>query len=106
MIATCKKPFVSANASGPIHLQITLTRSKLEQLTEGLVQRTREPVDKALGDAKLKAADIDEVVAHVEKLGIDTSQRTSSARVSTLMIADPDGNHIAFAEAFDKTMAR
>jgi molecular chaperone DnaK len=55
-------PFLSANASGPIHLQITLTRSKLEQLTESLVERTREPVEKALQDAKLKAPDIDEVV--------------------------------------------
>src|SRR3954449_7119575 len=55
-------PFISANASGPIHLQITLTRSKLEQLTESLVQRTREPVDKALEDAKVPAPDIDEVV--------------------------------------------
>ncbi len=55
-------PFISANASGPIHLQITLTRSKLEQLTEWLVQRTREPVEKALGDAKITASDIDEVV--------------------------------------------
>ena len=55
-------PFISANASGPIHLQITLTRSKLEQLTEGLVQRTREPVEKALGEAKVTASDIDEVV--------------------------------------------
>jgi molecular chaperone DnaK len=55
-------PFISANASGPIHLQITLTRSKLEQLTEGLIQRTREPVEKALADAKLTASDIDEVV--------------------------------------------
>ncbi len=55
-------PFISANASGPIHLQITLTRSKLEQLTEGLIQRTREPVEKALADAKVSASDIDEVV--------------------------------------------
>jgi molecular chaperone DnaK len=55
-------PFISANAAGPIHLQITLTRSKLEQLTEALVQRTREPVNNALGDAKITASDIDEVV--------------------------------------------
>ena len=55
-------PFVSANAAGPIHLQITLTRSKLEQLTGDLVERTRPPVQKALDDAKLKATDIDEVV--------------------------------------------
>src|SRR4026208_1310330 len=55
-------PFISANASGPIHLQITLTRSKLEQLTGDLIERTRPPVEKALADAKLKATDIDEVV--------------------------------------------
>src|SRR6188472_3416436 len=55
-------PFISANASGPIHLQITLTRSKLEQLTGDLIERTRPPVEKALEDAKLKATDIDEVV--------------------------------------------
>jgi len=55
-------PFVSANASGPIHLQMTLTRSKLEQLTDGLIKRTQEPLKKALDDAKLKASDIEEVV--------------------------------------------
>jgi molecular chaperone DnaK len=55
-------PFISANASGPIHLQITLTRSKLEQLTGDLIERTRPPVEKALEDAKVKATDIDEVV--------------------------------------------
>jgi hypothetical protein len=49
---------------------------------------------------------IEEVVAHVEKLGLDTSQRSSGAQVKTLMIVDPDGNHIAFAQALDKTMAR
>ncbi len=55
-------PFISANASGPIHLQMTLTRSKLEQLTEDLIERTRGPVEKALADAKLADTDIDEVV--------------------------------------------
>ena len=55
-------PFISANASGPIHLQMTLTRSKLEQLTEDLIERTRGPVERALADAKVKADEIDEVV--------------------------------------------
>ena len=40
------------------------------------------------------------------KLGIDTSQRTSGDKVKTLMITDPDGNHIAFAEATDPGMAQ
>ncbi len=55
-------PFITADASGPKHLQIKLTRAKLEQLTEDLVERCRGPFEQALQDAKLKAADIDEVV--------------------------------------------
>jgi molecular chaperone DnaK len=55
-------PFVTADASGPKHLQIKLTRAKLEQLTEDLVERCRAPFEQALKDAKLSAGDIDEVV--------------------------------------------
>jgi molecular chaperone DnaK len=55
-------PFVTADASGPKHLQMKLTRSKFEQLTENLVKRCRSPFERALADAKLKPANIDEVV--------------------------------------------
>jgi molecular chaperone DnaK len=55
-------PFITADASGPKHLQIKLTRAKLEQLTEDLVERCRGPFERALKDAKLKANDIQEVV--------------------------------------------
>ena len=55
-------PFISATPSGPVHLQLTLTRSKLEQLAEDLIDRTREPVLKALKDAGVGAADVKEVV--------------------------------------------
>ena len=55
-------PFITADASGPKHLNITLTRAKLEQLTEDLIESTIEPCRKALEDAKLKAEDIDEVI--------------------------------------------
>src|SRR5437660_9044443 len=55
-------PFITADASGPKHLQISLTRSKFEQLTEPLFERCRGPVLKALQDAGYKASDIDEVV--------------------------------------------
>ena len=55
-------PFITMNASGPLHLNIKLTRAKLESLVEDLVQRTIEPCKKALADAGLKASDIDEVV--------------------------------------------
>jgi molecular chaperone DnaK len=55
-------PFVTADASGPKHLQLKLTRAKLEQLTEDLVARCRAPFEQALKDAKLTASEIDEVV--------------------------------------------
>ncbi|MBI3781657.1 MAG: molecular chaperone DnaK, partial [candidate division NC10 bacterium] len=55
-------PFVTADASGPKHLSIKLTRAKLEQLTDDLVQRTVEPCRQALKDAGLQPGNIDEVV--------------------------------------------
>jgi molecular chaperone DnaK len=55
-------PFITADASGPKHLQMKLTRAKFEQLTEDLLERTREPFNQALQDAGLSASDIDEVV--------------------------------------------
>ena len=55
-------PFITADAAGPKHLALTLSRAKLEQLTHDLVERTREPVLQALRDAKLDKSQIDEVV--------------------------------------------
>ncbi|MBC7189887.1 molecular chaperone DnaK [Candidatus Aerophobetes bacterium] len=55
-------PFITADQSGPKHLNVTLTRAKLEQLTEDLIERTLEPCRQALADAKLKPSDIDEVI--------------------------------------------
>ncbi len=55
-------PFVTADASGPKHLNITITRAQFEQLAKDLVERTRGPVEQALADAKLSADDIDEVI--------------------------------------------
>ncbi|MBD3160698.1 MAG: molecular chaperone DnaK [Candidatus Eisenbacteria bacterium] len=55
-------PYVTADASGPKHLSMTMTRSKLEQLIEDLIERTVEPCKKALKDAGLTASDIDEVI--------------------------------------------
>jgi molecular chaperone DnaK len=55
-------PFITADASGPKHLQMTISRAKFEQLADSLIERCREPVEKALRDAKLKPSDIDEVV--------------------------------------------
>ncbi|MEA3489711.1 MAG: molecular chaperone DnaK [Candidatus Omnitrophota bacterium] len=55
-------PFVTADASGPKHLTMTLTRSKLEQLVDDLVERTKEPCLKALKDSGYSAGDIDEII--------------------------------------------
>jgi molecular chaperone DnaK len=55
-------PFITADQSGPKHLNYTLTRAKLEQLVDDLVQRTIEPMKKALKDAGLEPKDIDEVI--------------------------------------------
>ena len=55
-------PFITADASGPKHLNLTLTRAKLEQLTAALIDRAIEPCRQALADAELQASDIDEVV--------------------------------------------
>jgi len=55
-------PFITADMNGPKHLQMRLTRSKFEQLTEALVQRIVEPFNRALQDANIKANDLDEVV--------------------------------------------
>jgi molecular chaperone DnaK len=55
-------PYLTADASGPKHLVMTLTRAKLEQLTADLVDRTIAPLKQALADANLNAGDINEVV--------------------------------------------
>ena len=55
-------PFITADASGPKHMTMKLTRAKLESLVEGLVQRTLGPLKQALADAGLKPSDVDEVV--------------------------------------------
>ena len=55
-------PYITADSSGPKHLQMKLSRSKFEQLSEDLVQRLRGPFDAAMKDAKLSAEKIDEIV--------------------------------------------
>src|SRR4029453_18007020 len=59
---TISLPFVTADASGPKHLEMKLTRAKFEQLTADLVERCVGPVKQALADAKITERDIDEVI--------------------------------------------
>jgi len=60
--AHINQPFITQGENGPLHLTLTLTRAKLEQLVDPLVQKTLIPVQKALKDADMTAKDIDEVV--------------------------------------------
>ncbi len=62
MQAEINLPYITADASGPKHLVTTLTRSKLEQLTGDLINRSLDPVRRALSDAGVKASDVNEVV--------------------------------------------
>lgn len=62
MTTEINQPFITMDASGPKHLALTLTRSKLESLVANLIDRTKEPCLKALKDANLKADDIGEVI--------------------------------------------
>ena len=55
-------PFITADASGPKHLLIKLTRAKFEQLTHDLIDRCMSPVKQAIGDAKISEKDLDEVI--------------------------------------------
>jgi molecular chaperone DnaK len=55
-------PYLTADASGPKHLVVTMTRAKLEQLTGDLVQKTLDPMRRALADANLKVGDVNEVI--------------------------------------------
>jgi molecular chaperone DnaK len=55
-------PFITADASGPKHLQMNITRAKFEELVDPLVERCRRPVEQALKDAKMSPSDIDEVI--------------------------------------------
>ncbi|AXF96880.1 molecular chaperone DnaK [Spiroplasma phoeniceum] len=55
-------PFITARDGNPLHLNLTLTRAKFDEMTKSLVQRTIEPVRKALVDAKLKPSDLDQVL--------------------------------------------
>jgi molecular chaperone DnaK len=60
--STVNLPFITADASGPKHLQITITRSKFESLVEPVLERLKNPCHKALDDAKLQATDVAEVL--------------------------------------------
>lgn len=72
----------------------------------GGLQVYQLPERAGTGSCTLVVSDIQELTAHLETLGVDTSERTSSERVKTVMITDPDGNHIAFAEPMDSRLAQ
>jgi len=60
--AQINQPFITQGKDGPLHLTMTLTRAKLEQIVDNLIQKTIKPVELALKDAKIKAGDVNEVI--------------------------------------------
>jgi molecular chaperone DnaK len=79
-------PFITADASGPKHLQYNLTRAKFEQMADELVQKTKEPCLKALRDAGVTAADIDEVIL----VGGSTRMPSVQAMVKEIFKKEPN----------------
>jgi molecular chaperone DnaK len=79
-------PFITADQSGPKHLHMTITRAKLEQLCEKLIERTREPCLKALKDAGLEASQIDEVIL----VGGATRMPMAQAMVKRIFNREPN----------------
>jgi predicted enzyme related to lactoylglutathione lyase len=71
----------------------------------GWLQVYQLPERAGSGSFTLAVNDLDAQASRLGKLGIDTSQRSEGKKVRTLMITDPDGNHIALAEAHDPHMA-
>ena len=72
----------------------------------GLLQVYQLPERAGSGSFTLVVTSVEEQIAQLDKLGIDTTNRTSGDRVRTIMITDPEGNHIAFAEPIDPGLAR
>ena len=72
----------------------------------GWLQVYQLPERAGSGSCTLAVSNIDEEAARLKQLNIDTSHRTSTEKVKTLMIKDPDGNSIALAEARDPSLAR
>ncbi len=79
-------PFISADASGPKHLQKSITRAKFEQLVERLIDRTKGPCEKALSDAALKPAQVDEVIL----VGGSTRVPAVQAMVKKIFVREPN----------------
>ena len=84
--STVNLPFITADSSGPKHLQITITRSKFESLVEPILERLKEPCHKALADAKLNAGDI------VETLLVGGSTRIPKVQeiVKDIFVKEPN----------------
>ncbi|HKP04321.1 MAG TPA: VOC family protein [Chthoniobacterales bacterium] len=72
----------------------------------GWLQVYQLPERAGQGSCTLAVKDMESVIQRLAALGIDTSERTAGEKVKTVMITDPDGNHLAFAEVIDSTMAR
>lgn len=72
----------------------------------GWLQLYQQPERAGGGSATLAVDDIDALATHLQQLNVAHGALTTTAQVRTIMLTDPDGNHIAFAQALDRAMAR
>jgi hypothetical protein len=72
----------------------------------GWLQVYQLPERAGSGSFTLVVSSMDEQLADLSRLNIDTANRTAGAKVKTVMITDPDGNHVAFSEPLDVSLAR
>ena len=72
----------------------------------GWLQVYQLPERAGSGSFTLAVTDLDEEIRKLRALGVDTTKQSNGSKARVLMITDPDGNHIAFAQALDATMAR
>jgi molecular chaperone DnaK len=86
MQAQINLPFITADATGPKHLQMNVTRAKFEQLIDGLLERCKGPCEAALRDAKLKPSDIEEVIL----VGGSTRVPSVQALVKQIFAKEPN----------------
>jgi hypothetical protein len=75
-------------------------------LSGGWLQVYLLPEHAGCGSVTLTVSNLEEVVAKLENMGVDTGERSSSEKLEILMITDPDGNHLALVEPIDLNLAQ
>jgi hypothetical protein len=89
-----------------LQIQGRCRKSPNEVLSGGWLQVYQLPERAGSGSVTLTVSNLEEVVAKLENMGVDTGERSSSEKLEILMITDPDGNHLALVEPIDPNLAQ